>query len=82
MGPQYPQFQVEPGMEPFAGACLSCSTLAKHFADQIAEIHFDVDSRLRPGSVAVPVAFACPAVMDGFQLIQTDDVDKRLEVCG
>uniref|UniRef100_A0A803TKZ4 Reverse transcriptase domain-containing protein n=1 Tax=Anolis carolinensis TaxID=28377 RepID=A0A803TKZ4_ANOCA len=55
-----------------------CSEFTHHFADKVAQIRSDLDAGLDalPGEVAE--ASVCSILLDSFQLVQPDDVDKIL----
>ncbi|KAF7239262.1 WD repeat-containing protein 90 [Varanus komodoensis] len=65
----------------FAGhtdkAC--CDDFAKHFMEKIAQIHHELGSTSDPeASAEIPMLPSGPKLMDEFQLLRPDDVDKVL----
>uniref|UniRef100_A0A8D2IPS6 Reverse transcriptase domain-containing protein n=1 Tax=Varanus komodoensis TaxID=61221 RepID=A0A8D2IPS6_VARKO len=57
-----------------------CDDFAKHFREKIAQIRHELDSAIESDSTGeTPSMPLSPQLMDEFQLLQPDDVDKVLE---
>ncbi|KAF7250254.1 hypothetical protein EYD10_03943 [Varanus komodoensis] len=56
-----------------------CDDFAKHFREKIAQIRHELDSTIEPDSTGeTPSMLLSPQLMDKFQLLRPDDVDKVL----
>ncbi|KAF7246310.1 Tyrosine-protein kinase Yes, partial [Varanus komodoensis] len=72
---------IHPGpkkdLVPPSKAC--CDDFARHFREKIAQICHELDSTVEPDSTEeMPMTPSSPQLMDEFQLLQPDDVDKVL----
>ncbi|XP_053154385.1 uncharacterized protein LOC128345841 [Hemicordylus capensis] len=55
-----------------------CDRFACHFADKVARIRADLDSRVLAVPADVPLVPSGPVVLDSFRLVRPEDVDKIL----
>ncbi|KAF7253346.1 hypothetical protein EYD10_01268 [Varanus komodoensis] len=56
-----------------------CDNFARHFREKIAQIRHELDSTIEPDSTEeMPTTPSSPQLMDEFQLLWPDDVDKVL----
>ncbi|KAF7251291.1 Dystrophin, partial [Varanus komodoensis] len=56
-----------------------CDDFAKHFREKITQIRHELDSTIEPDSAGeIPSTPSSPQLMDEFQLLWPDDVDKVL----
>ncbi|KAF7241543.1 Signal peptide peptidase-like 2A [Varanus komodoensis] len=56
-----------------------CDDFARHFREKIAQIRHELDSTIEPDSTEeMPMTPSSPQLMDEFQLLWPDDVDKVL----